>query len=96
MHAVALRLELRIPAAQSLKQKRRDLKRLIAQLSRDFSVSVAEVDHHELWQRATLGLAVVAPQAGQLERLVAAIERQVRSNGEIELLQVEVSYLERP
>jgi uncharacterized protein YlxP (DUF503 family) len=46
-----------------------------AQLQNRFGASVAEVDHHELWQRAALTVACVAREARQAERLAAAAER---------------------
>jgi uncharacterized protein YlxP (DUF503 family) len=94
MYAAALRLELRIPAVQSLKQKRRLIKALLAGLRKQFPVAVAEVDHQDFWQRATLAVAAVAPQAGQLDRLLHSVERYVRANGEMEVLEIGVAYLE--
>lgn len=96
MHAAALRVELRLPAAHSLKEKRGLLKPLVADLRRTFGVSVAEVDHQDLWQRATLGVAVVAPQAGQLERQVYALEKHLERVDGIDFLRMAVSYLEAP
>ena len=46
-----------------------------AQLQNRFGASVAEVDHHELWQRAALTVAFVAREAGEAERLAADAER---------------------
>lgn len=96
MHAVALRVELRIPQAHSLKEKRGVLKPLIAELRKLFGVSVAEVDHQDLWQRATLGVAVVAAQAGQLRRLVHSLEKHLEGQDGITYLRMAVSYLEDP
>ena len=45
------------PAAHSLKQKRHVVKSLTAAVRSKFNVSVAEVDHHDLWQRTTLAVA---------------------------------------
>lgn len=94
MHAAALRVELRIRGARSLKEKRRVVKSVIADLQRAFSVSVAEVDHQDLWQRATLGIALVAPQAGQLDRVIHTVERSLRSRTDIEVLASAVGHLE--
>jgi uncharacterized protein YlxP (DUF503 family) len=44
-----------------------------------FGVSVAEVDHHEVWQRARLTLSLVAREAGEAERLLANAERYLAS-----------------
>jgi len=46
-----------------------------AQLANRFGAAVAEVDHHELWQRSRLTLAVVAREAGEAERLLDDAER---------------------
>ena len=46
-----------------------------AQLQNRFGASVAEVDHHELWQRAALTVACVAREAREAERLAAEAER---------------------
>lgn len=96
MHAAALRVELRIPDAHSLKDKRGKLKPVIAELKKRFGVSVAEVDHQELWQRATLGVAVVAPQAGQLQRLAHSMERYFEQLDTVLFLRMTISYLEDP
>ena len=55
-----LSLELRFPDNHSLKGKRKELLSVKAQLQRRFGASVAEVDHHDVWQRAQLTLACVA------------------------------------
>jgi len=55
-----LSVELHFPENHSLKGKRKELLSVKAQLQRRFGASVAEVDHHELWQRARLTLSCVA------------------------------------
>jgi len=55
-----LTIHLHFPEAGSLKAKRKDLASLKAQLHGRLGVSVAEVAHHDLWQRSTLAAAVVA------------------------------------
>jgi uncharacterized protein YlxP (DUF503 family) len=94
MHAAALRLELRINDARSLKAKRRVVKSLSAKLASTFPVAVAEIDHQDLWQRATLGVALVAPQAGQLQRLIHSVQRAVLEQPDAELLEMGVAHLE--
>lgn len=94
MHAAALRLELRVPNVRSLKEKRRRLKSLMSQLTTTFPAAVSEVGFQDHWQRATLGVALVAPQAGQLERLIHSVRRLVDQQVETELLAVGIAYLE--
>ena len=59
-----------------------------------FRVSVAEVDHHDQWQRSAIAVAVVAGSDTQLRETLAAIERFVVSAPDIELLDVETAWLE--
>ncbi len=72
-----LEIHLHFPHNGSLKGKRRELSSLKAQLQRRFGASVAETDHHELWQRATLTAALVGRHAGQLREHGAGLERFV-------------------
>ena len=46
-----------------------------AHLSRRFGASVAETDHHDLWQRATLSCALVARDASGAQSQADALER---------------------
>lgn len=70
-----LSVELRFPGARSLKDKRMHLRSAKEQLARRVGAAVAEVDHHDAWQRARLTLACVAREAGQAERLLDEAER---------------------
>ena len=70
-----LSVELHFPDAGSLKGKRKYVKSAKAQLQNRFGASVAEVDHHELWQRSRLTLSCVARQHGEAENLLADAER---------------------
>jgi len=46
-----------------------------AQLQNRFGAAVAEVDHHDLWQRCRLTASVVAREAREAERLLDEAER---------------------
>jgi uncharacterized protein YlxP (DUF503 family) len=70
-----LSVEFHFPEAGSLKAKRKFVKSAKVQLQQRFGASVAEVDHHELWQRSRLTLSCVARSLGELERLLDAAER---------------------
>ena len=52
----ALQIAIRLPEAQSLKEKRFILKSLIAQIRNKFNVSVSEIGSQDSWQMATLGV----------------------------------------
>ncbi len=96
MHAAALRVELRIPGSGSLKDKRRILKALTSALRNAFPVAIAEVGFQDQWRRATLGIALVAGQAGHLERVMYGVRRYLETHADVEVLEIGVSYLEDP
>ena len=70
-----LSFELFLPESRSLKDKRMVVRSVKAQLGNRVGCSIAEVDHHDVWQRARLTLACVAREAGEAERLVDDAER---------------------
>jgi uncharacterized protein len=70
-----LSVELHFPENHSLKGKRKELLSVKAQLQRRFGASVAEVDHHDVWQRARLTLACVARGHKELQELMDGAER---------------------
>jgi uncharacterized protein len=55
-----LTLELHIPDAQSLKEKRQVLRSLKDKLRRKFNIAIAELDHHDVWQRSLIGVVTLS------------------------------------
>jgi hypothetical protein len=74
-----LTVELHFPEAGSLKGKRHHVRSAKAQLQNRFGASVAEVDHHDLWQRSRLTMACVARELRDIEALLAEAERYLNS-----------------
>jgi len=74
-----LTCELHFPEAHSLKEKRHHLRSAKAQLQNRFGASVAEVDHHDVWQRARITVACVAREHREADRLLDEAERWLRS-----------------
>jgi uncharacterized protein len=70
-----LTLELRIEAAQSLKDKRQVTRSLKDRLRSSFNVSVAELDPSPLWNRATIGVVSVSQSRDYLDGLMKNVER---------------------
>jgi uncharacterized protein YlxP (DUF503 family) len=73
-----LTCELHFPEAHSLKEKRMLLRSAKAQLERRVGASVAEVDHHDVWQRARITAACVTREHHEAERLLDEAERWLR------------------
>jgi uncharacterized protein YlxP (DUF503 family) len=67
--------DLHLPVSSSLKDKRRELRRLMARLREHHQCAVAEVDHHDLWQRAQVSVAVVGADAGEIGARLDALSR---------------------
>ena len=85
------RFDLRIPGASSLKEKRHVVKTLTASLRKTFNVAVAEVDHHDLWQRTTLAVSSVAGEAYHLKRVMHEVERHIDRWMEVEIIDADLS-----
>ena len=83
-----LSVELHFPEAGSLKGKRKFVRSAKAQLQQRFGAAVAEVDHHDLWQRAGLTVACAARELGELDRLLDDAVRYLGGQ-EYELLRVD-------
>jgi uncharacterized protein YlxP (DUF503 family) len=64
-------VELHLPDVGSLKGKRHVLKGLKERVRAKFEVAVAEVDHQDVWQRATLALAYVSHDARHANEVVS-------------------------
>ena len=58
-----VRIELHLPGSSSLKDKRSVVNSLLDKVRARFNVSAAQIDDHDLWQRATLAVAVVSNDA---------------------------------
>ena len=71
-----LTLELHLPEAHSLKEKRFVVRKIKDRLRARFNVAVAELDHQDLWQRAVLGVVSIASDQKVLETLLEAVQRE--------------------
>src|SRR5216117_3024429 len=68
-----LNLELHIPDAQSLKDKRQVLRSLKDKLRRDFNVAVAELEHHDTWQRSVVGIVTISNEEKHLREVLQKV-----------------------
>lgn len=93
MHAAAVRFDLHVPQSRSLKHKRAVIRPIVDGLRHRFRISVAEVDHHDQWQRSAIAVAVVAESDGRLRELLDAAERFVAAAPDIELIDIETAEL---
>lgn len=68
----------------SLKEKRSVIKPLITKLRQRHNISVAELDHHDVWQRTKLGIAIVANERVHAEQVMQCVLEDIDANYELE------------
>ncbi len=68
-----LTLHVHIPGCASLKDKRSRLKPLLARLQREFNISAAEIDHHDIWGSATIACGLVSNDPIHTQRVLQKI-----------------------
>jgi uncharacterized protein YlxP (DUF503 family) len=91
-----LTLDLRIEAAQSLKDKRKVLRSLKDRLRASFNVSVAELDASNIWNSATIGVVSISDSRDYLDGLMKNVERQatrIANNHGAEIADAFLEYL---
>ena len=86
-------VELHLPDVGSLKGKRHALKGLKERVRARYEVSVAEIDHHDLWQRATLGLACISHDAQHARAVVSKAMEFIEEHVEGQVIDTAVEIL---
>jgi len=75
------KVDLYFPYCHSLKEKRHILHKIKDKIWAKFKISVHEVSHHDKWQRAQLGLAIVSNDAKQINSLMDKVLNQISDFG---------------
>ena len=83
-------VELHLPDVDSLKGKRHVLKGLKERVRNRFEVAVAEVDHHDSWQRATLAVACVSHDSRHANEVVDKAMDFIEANVDERVIDVSV------
>jgi uncharacterized protein len=89
-----LTLDLHLPGARSLKDKRQVLRSLETRLRGHLNVAVAEVEHQDLWQRARLALVSVNTDRGHLEATLQAGLREAENTRDLQICDHQIEVLE--
>jgi len=92
MVVASLTLAFLVPDSGSLKDKRHVIRSLKDRIRSRFNVSVAEVDFQDLWQRATLGIAVVAADGHAARRVLEQITRFVEQDVRLSVLDATIEF----
>jgi uncharacterized protein YlxP (DUF503 family) len=86
-------LDLTIPEANSLKDKRSVLKSMLEGMRNRFNVSAAEVEHQDTWRRATVGIACVSNNQIFSNQVLNKVLDWVESNPRVYVTNVELEFL---
>lgn len=86
-------IDIHIPQSGSLKSKRHLLKGVKDRLKNKFNVSVAEVGHNDLWQRATLGVSVVANEKKFANQVLSKVVEQIDRENGLQILDYSIEIL---
>jgi len=86
-------VEIHLPASRSLKDKRRVIRHLKDRIRAKFNIAVAEVDHQDLWQRATLGMVSIASSPEPVESCFLQIRSILEREAEGDLASFHVEFL---
>jgi len=87
-------IELHLPGNGSLKGKRSVLKSMVSRLRREFNVAVAEVDLHDAWQSAVLGVVCVSNQQSHAHRLLEQVVKWIeRHRLDVQLVDYSIEML---
>lgn len=87
-------VDLRIPEARSLKDKRAAIRPILDGARRRFAVAAAETGHADSHKDAELGFSAVSERVGHVEEVLATVERFVWSFPEIEVVEVRRHWVE--
>ena len=94
MHVLIAEVEIHLPSAGSLKEKRSVLTSIIRNLDQMHGVAAAEVDHQDLWQRAAIGVTVVGGDPSHVQLVMDGVDRYIWSRPEIEVLDLTTAWWE--
>ena len=94
MNVGVCKISLRLPENLSLKGKRQVLKSIITRIRNKFNVSVAEVDNHDRWQLATIGVCCVSNDNRFTNEVLSKVaDFVINSRFEVEILDYEIEIL---
>ena len=89
-----LTLELRLESSHSLKEKRHVVQSLKDRLRHKFNVSVAEIDHQDLWQRSTIAAVTVSSARENAEKVLRSVEEEAAGLVGSALISAAVEWIE--
>ncbi len=93
VHIGALAVTIHIPASGSLKSKRRVLKSIKDRVRHKFNVSVSEIDEHDKWQIAVIGVSMISNDKNLISGVFDDILSLIESHGEVRITAQQIEYM---
>jgi uncharacterized protein len=88
-----LTIEIQLPYSHSLKEKRAVLRKVVTRLRNRFNVSVAELDHQDVWQRATVGIVSISGSQPLLESLLQQVLAETEKTLGQDVVQYRIDFI---
>lgn len=85
-----LLVEVHIPGSTSLKEKRQVVKSIVQRVQNRFNVSIAELNNEDLWQRATIGVAMVGDNQEHIQRKLQLVVNFMDAEPRWEVMRIEM------
>jgi len=94
MNVGVCKINLRLPDNLSLKGKRQVLKSITARVRNKFNVAVAEVDNHDRWQLATVGVCLISNDSRYTNEVLSkVVDFVINTRFDVEILDYEIEIL---
>ncbi|MDI3548292.1 MAG: uncharacterized protein PWR10_1944 [Halanaerobiales bacterium] len=87
------RIEIYIPMATSLKEKRRVIKGLIDKARNKFNIAIAEVDNNDLWKNATIGIVTISNERAYIDKLLSRIINFIERFDRMEIINYSIEVI---
>jgi uncharacterized protein YlxP (DUF503 family) len=93
IHIVLVTVELHIPFAHSLKDKRSIVRGLKESLRARFNASVSEFGYQDKWQRALIGVCMISGNRQKLVKDLAQVDELCRELHNVEIVNIDINWL---
>ncbi|MFC1667170.1 DUF503 domain-containing protein [Candidatus Omnitrophota bacterium] len=88
-----LHIDLFLSNSQSLKEKRMVLKSLKTRVRNNFNVAVSELDHHEKWQKTSLGVLSISNKKRHMDTILSNVVEFINREGGAEIIEYSTELL---
>lgn len=89
MFIAIAKIDLLIYEAASIKDKRQVIRSILDKFKNKTSIAACEVAHHDLWQKATIGISCVSNDKGIVEKEISWAIRCLDERYEIEIIEIQ-------